>query len=726
VVSTGTKTKALCVGTRCVDVGQFIATFHKFCDDETFFVATLTQRPVGLETAFSIQLADKTPVLRGLCVVREAWATPANPFKRPGIRLGIVRLTRDSVDVYKRLRAWRAPTGDVAGADSPEPVLSTESVATAKPLGIPPRKLPIPPVIPALVRATQPFGAKVVRSTPPGAVEVVPGAPTPAPPVTRPRPPVPHSAFIVPEPRAEPLAAPDELRARLARPKPAERESPKPSEVPKSAERGARVPEVAKSESVAAEPRVLGVARSEPVAVEPHAEVARPEPVAATFDDAPVAVDAFGDVTAPNPAPAASTEVRTPGSDLVLPANPLMNLTDESLEGFVDCTLYEDTGAFPLDEVTPLPGRRPLSVAMPPIEPPLASPSMTFAAVDGRLDAPPGPSSIDGYQQPIDSPAVGRTPSMALAALEGPAVGRSPSMALGEIEVAHAISDEPPPSSTSVMPPIMPVPVPPILPAPLGMTPIEPPTSFPHVPVARPGSTASTRPIAIRARWWIIAAPSIIVLAIVIIMVTRSRASDDPSEPGPAEPKQPETQQTKPPAPPETVKKQPLAAAGSDEDPPPPDHGNGPPVVGKGPCRIAVVVEPAGAAIQLDGELVGPSPLTIDGPCTKRRIDLGHARYQNTTRWVTPTAGKPESLDVTLPRPTHSVTVVTQPTGATVSIDGKRAGTSPTIVQIMGFTSMSITVDKPGFQSVTQRIYSKLPNDRVVITLTGVGYIKRR
>ena len=70
---TGTKTKALCVATRCTTLDQFVTTYHRFCDDTSFFVATTTMRPVGLETAFSIQLADNTPVLRGLCTVLDAW-----------------------------------------------------------------------------------------------------------------------------------------------------------------------------------------------------------------------------------------------------------------------------------------------------------------------------------------------------------------------------------------------------------------------------------------------------------------------------------------------------------------------------------------------------------------------------------------------------------------------------------------------------------------------------
>src|SRR5215813_12098234 len=123
MTTSGTKTRALCVATRCTSVDQFIATFHRFCgDDETFFVATLTSRPIGLETAFSIQLADKQPVLRGMCVVLDAWDTPDNRYKRPGIRLGIKRLTADSQPIFDRLRAAaKAPTAMAEATPPPGP-----------------------------------------------------------------------------------------------------------------------------------------------------------------------------------------------------------------------------------------------------------------------------------------------------------------------------------------------------------------------------------------------------------------------------------------------------------------------------------------------------------------------------------------------------------------------------------------------------------------------------
>src|SRR5512138_1333605 len=122
MTTSGTKTRALCVATRCTTVDQFVATFHRFCgDDQSFFVATMTSRPIGLETPFSIQLADKQPVLRGLCIVLDAWATPENRYRRPGIRLGIKRLTADSQVVFDRLKAASRVPAIVEATPPPGP-----------------------------------------------------------------------------------------------------------------------------------------------------------------------------------------------------------------------------------------------------------------------------------------------------------------------------------------------------------------------------------------------------------------------------------------------------------------------------------------------------------------------------------------------------------------------------------------------------------------------------
>ncbi|HSK00625.1 MAG TPA: PEGA domain-containing protein, partial [Kofleriaceae bacterium] len=155
-----------------------------------------------------------------------------------------------------------------------------------------------------------------------------------------------------------------------------------------------------------------------------------------------------------------------------------------------------------------------------------------------------------------------------------------------------------------------------------------------------------------------------------------------------------------------------------DDPPDPPDRvAGGLPVVGSGPCRVNLTVTPAGSTVKVDGARVGVSPLALDGPCARRRIDIVHPRYAPVTRYVTPVLDQPESLEVTLVRPTHKLTVVTNPPGATISIEGRRAGTSPTVVQIMGFYGVKVTIEKPGYKTVTQRVYSKVKQDRLTVRM---------
>jgi hypothetical protein len=121
--------------------------------------------------------------------------------------------------------------------------------------------------------------------------------------------------------------------------------------------------------------------------------------------------------------------------------------------------------------------------------------------------------------------------------------------------------------------------------------------------------------------------------------------------------------------------------------------------------------------VKADGDRVGVSPMALDGPCGRRRLDIAHPRYAPVTRFVTPELDRPESIEVTLVRPTHALTVVTVPPGATISIEGRRAGTSPTVIQLMGFVGVKITIEKKGYKTITQRVYSKVPQDRLTVRM---------
>jgi hypothetical protein len=109
--------KALRIATRYASIGELVEKMHRFCDGTTLFVATRDARAVGTEAPFALQLADATQALRGWCVVLDAWTTPDNPFRRPGVWLGLRRLTPRSQAVLEKLRARRAAQAPAAGAE---------------------------------------------------------------------------------------------------------------------------------------------------------------------------------------------------------------------------------------------------------------------------------------------------------------------------------------------------------------------------------------------------------------------------------------------------------------------------------------------------------------------------------------------------------------------------------------------------------------------------------
>jgi hypothetical protein len=187
------------------------------------------------------------------------------------------------------------------------------------------------------------------------------------------------------------------------------------------------------------------------------------------------------------------------------------------------------------------------------------------------------------------------------------------------------------------------------------------------------------------------------------------------------EPDRPAAQAATPTPPKAALAADPGDGGGGADEAAPEDDGEavagGTPVVGSGPCRFTVATTPAGSIVRFDDQPMGPSPITIESSCDKHKLDVSHVRYQSVTRWVALTADKPEEIDIALPRPIHAVTVTSFPPGAELSIDGHRAGTTPTVVQMMGFATVHLTFTRPGFQTVTRKIYSKLTQDRVFVKL---------
>ncbi|MBX3160325.1 MAG: PEGA domain-containing protein, partial [Deltaproteobacteria bacterium] len=239
------------------------------------------------------------------------------------------------------------------------------------------------------------------------------------------------------------------------------------------------------------------------------------------------------------------------------------------------------------------------------------------------------------------------------------------------------------------------------------------------------------RPRPPRARWLVIAGSAIgaIVIAVLIVALARrgSGGGNDASDGQTSKSAPPAVNLDAAPAPATgTVDAAAASAAPTtapdaeiDDVPDKPESSahSGLPVVGAGPCKLEVTSEPAGSTVTIDGNAAGPTPIVVAAECGAHRLDVAHARYATSTQNVTLVAEKSDTVHVTLKRPTHAVTVVTVPAGATVYIEGRRAGTSPTMVQLMGYYGMNVTVEKAGWKKETQYIYSKSNPDKVTIWL---------
>jgi hypothetical protein len=623
-----TKQKALCVATRCTTAGQFIETFHRFCDEQSFFVATMNMRPVGLETPFSIQLADKTPVLRGLCVVLAAWTTPANQYKRPGIRLGIRRLTPESEDVFYQLQAMRTAAPLEVATEASEALTET------------PVPLRLPP-IPTARRVSPP--PQVTMTQPTQVVDRPPAAPAPR------RTTTPKTVTVPPKEDSAKVKANIE----------------------------------AKTEK--------------------------------TQSDAP------------------KIEERTPGSDFVLPANPLMNLTDESLEGFVDCTLYEETanferapedGLFALDEPAPPPTPKPEAE---PTFRPITSMPMDEVTVDKRA-ATPLPIPVTANTDKVVAKVADKVIERAVDRVVEQAVAKTAKAAEQAVEKAAEQAAEKAAEKAAAAAVAQPVER--VTPVPAGEIIAVKPTI---TPLRRAPSSK---------RWWVLGGATVAAsLAAVLVLATQS--SGKPAETKPVKPAKPveiakidppqnkidttktdetKTDETKPDET-KTDETKPDTKVDGEETVAITDPTTQP-VAGDGPCKLEINTTPAGTMVQVDGQQVGPSPITVNGPCTKRRVDLSHPRYKTEQRFIVLTPDKPGTLDVTLARPTHNLTVTSNPSGAIVSINGRRAGTTPTKVQLMGFSGIDVTIEKPGFEKVTKRVYSKVPDDSLSVSMRRELFFK--
>jgi hypothetical protein len=615
------KKRMLRIASGCATREAFVSVFKRFCDRESIFIATRTPKPAGADLQFSITLADGAPLISGVGSVLESWTDETSPYGRAGMKIRFDGLT---------------PSGQA---------LVDELVAANKADERARSSVPIPSAAAALAALAK-AGPPPIATAPKAMIKPLPS--------------------VIPKPGdlrnqktmlgMAPLKRPPKLEA-----------TPAPIAIPQ-------------------------IARDVEVKLPPPPRPPRPTPT--DTDEQPTGVatkPGLDSGTSPGSAwdesswdEAASHvlgETRVKGSDLVLPANPLGGVESESLDAFVECTLYEETGGFSVDSEATTPGEGPDdwqkddltippwlqgpvgeglppldSMAVPPpllpIEPaphaserPPALPAARQTASDLRSHLVDAGKAFDPARVPASEPILkkssrGHWPlTIVIAAATGLAGVAIGAFALGGGEDEEPAAT-PPRVASAVEPPAAPAPV-------------------EAVADAAPPPSAE---------------------------VVEPSAGEEPAAEPPAEVPVAEPPPAEPPA--GDLEFSPLAGK-----------------LGKERCGAEIRSRPDHAQVFIGRTHLGDTPLRVVLPCGEHALELRRPRYADLAKTIDLERGKLDTLDLQMARPEHRLRITSTPGGAEVKVNGRPAGTTPATVTVSGFETARIEVSLAGYKSWSTRLY---------------------
>jgi hypothetical protein len=617
------------VATRCRTLEELVAAFSTLVDEQSLVVLTDQQRVIGSRQPFVVELSDGQMVMKGEAEVVESTAPP-----KGRLRLKFLTLDATGRDVHQRMleRKRSIAAGQTPGNGKPRP--PTEP--GMKPLVRIPEPVKNPPRAPAAAPPRKP------QLTPP------PSASIPSIPMVR---------------QTTPAAGTMRMPLTIKPPAPA------------------AVPEpVAQADSV-------GVTQVDPLAAPPA-----PGPILKAsdlpdFEDS-ADVDTSVDRSIPLP-PGVAVKLpvdrprtappdegdRTPGSPYILPANPFGDVPPESLEAFVECTVYESTGQFVLGENGLL-----NQLAEPAFEPPAAPPAAAPAAAAPAATSPPTP-----VPTPTPVPAAAMTPSPP-----------PPAMLAQEPQAPASLPDWARPQAT-------------------------PPPQPRAVQVASPAA-ADPLDLELERRrrkrlGMILAGIAALGLAVGVIASqcggggdnARASAPGVDATAGKAVPPDAAVAAKIPDPVPDPVPV-PDPDAVPDPDPEPAeDPGAVPPPIALGPddCEVVVMTSPPGAKVRHGGRRLGETPLRAVVPCGAGKLSISYRRYASVERAIAPRPGEPAEVNVRLERPEKKVTIRSNPPGATISVNGKVLGKAPVSARVKAFSAYKVKAELAGYQTWSQKVYVK-------------------
>jgi formylglycine-generating enzyme required for sulfatase activity len=114
---------------------------------------------------------------------------------------------------------------------------------------------------------------------------------------------------------------------------------------------------------------------------------------------------------------------------------------------------------------------------------------------------------------------------------------------------------------------------------------------------------------------------------------------------------------------------------------------------------------PTGATVELDGKVIGTTPLVSEILQGQRQLDLSLSGYKTFHLDVSIEAGSQVQMEPVSLEPNDGKLVLdSSPTGATVSIDGKFHGSTPLTVALSSGVTHKLRLSEPGYLTMEQSI----------------------
>jgi hypothetical protein len=121
--------------------------------------------------------------------------------------------------------------------------------------------------------------------------------------------------------------------------------------------------------------------------------------------------------------------------------------------------------------------------------------------------------------------------------------------------------------------------------------------------------------------------------------------------------------------------------------------------------------------VSLGSRSLGRSPIRKQVPCGKQTLRLELDQFQPQELTVSLRRGYIVDVSIQLERPRATLSVVSSPGGAQVSVNGDPVGTTPLVTKLPAFVTSSVTLRKPGHDDVIRRVRPTSSTVRVAATL---------